>query len=296
MKSIGLLGLLCFFLLSKGICQNLKQELALIRKPTTTKRDSLVQLIQDYREKENQTPDSLGKKQIEIKLEELDKIIDQTKIEELRLDLGFVRKHIKSSFALEVFSQNLWTYAGSFFLDSFIAIYPEFPLALRESAEGKKIFQNLKNFQQSSVGSFPPNFIVSDINGKKLQLIDLKGKFILLDFWASWCVPCRADFPTIKQLYNTYHENGFEVISISRDDDLEAWRKAVEKDGTASFHHISTKLNKDATLLEQFFVWAIPVKILIDRNGKIVGRWRGGGEANKKGLMQAIGDLAQQKH
>jgi hypothetical protein len=84
---------------------------------------------------------------------------------------------------------------------------------------------------------------------------------------------------------------GFEVISISRDDDLEAWKKAIEKDSIVIFQNASTKLNEYAALLDQFFVWSIPVKILIDRTGKIVARWRGGGEANKQEMVKVIQEL-----
>jgi len=97
---------------------------------------------------------------------------------------------------------------------------------------------------------------------------------VLLDFEASWCGPCRRDFPQVKELYREFNKYGFEIIGISKDTDTIAYLKAIENDGI----NLWTNIRFNEQIMKSYFVAAIPVKILIDPKGIINGIWRGGDE------------------
>jgi len=123
------------------------------------------------------------------------------------------------------------------------------------------------------------NFTTTDINGKSIKLSDFKGKYILLDFWASWCVPCRQASPHLLALYHKYNAKGFDIIGISDDDTrLQQWRNAVKTDSTAVFHQILRGAAKKGTaqtkdLHQVYNILSLPTKILVDPSGKIIGRY-----------------------
>jgi len=109
--------------------------------------------------------------------------------------------------------------------------------------------------------------------GEKLQGFDqFKGKYLLVDFWASWCGPCRAAVPKVKQLYAQYKDKGFEVVSISIDDSKTAWQKAMEEEKMPWAQWLSPDKNKT---MQTFLFSAIPTVYLVDREGKIVASYTG---------------------
>ena len=115
----------------------------------------------------------------------------------------------------------------------------------------------------------------------------MNKKYILLDFWATWCLPCREDFSFLKILHEKYNSKGFEIISISKDEKIDLWKKIILKDSIQDWIHYSVKLN-NTDVEKKYAVTAIPVKILIDLDGKIIGRWKGGGDENKSEIEKAL--------
>ena len=122
-------------------------------------------------------------------------------------------------------------------------------------------------------GSVAPDFVLKSPSGKKIKLSKLKGKVVLIDFWASWCKPCRAENPNVVEAYNKYRKskfengNGFEVLSVSLDRAPEAWKKAIESDGLKWKNHCIDDGGKVST---QYGVKSIPTAFLIDGEGKII--------------------------
>ncbi|MBD0833379.1 TlpA family protein disulfide reductase, partial [Aestuariibaculum sediminum] len=121
-----------------------------------------------------------------------------------------------------------------------------------------------------------------------LKLADFKGKYLLIDFWASWCVPCRKGNPHLISLYHKYHSKGLEILGVSDDDRAhDKWKNAVEKDGIGIWHHVLRgleykegtyqRINKDKDISDAYNIHSLPTKILVDPNGVIVGRYGGGG-------------------
>lgn len=273
---------------AQGQSLETKELLKKIHKGTDEKRDSLANAYKTTRDSLEKTADSLIKKQLLNTIDSLDKAFEENNQKELFFEFEFIEKNPTDPIALEIMLYKVYRRESMNSYDTFNYLFSRLSTELKSSQRGKQLREVLTQINNSKIGSFAPNFTLKDINGQNLNLNSYKNKnYILLDFWASWCVPCRADFPFLKEVYDRYHSKGLEIINISRDDDINAWRQAISKDGISSWRHISTKLN-DSKILSDYFVSAIPVKVLIDKDGRIIGRWLGGGDVNKKDLKELL--------
>jgi thiol-disulfide isomerase/thioredoxin len=281
------LSLVCFSQ-NEAIIQ---KELDNLHANTRKVSDSIGKLMKECNSQIITETDSIVQNELRLRLDDLWNSLDQNTIEELQLELQYAKKHSSSLLCLQLINMRMRRFEGMNFYDSFEEFYRNLSTEIKNSEEGKKMEEGLKYFKQSKAGSLAPEFTVKDINGKQLSLNDYKGgKYILIDFWASWCAPCREELPYIKELYKKYSKEGFEIISITQDKDLEAWKKAVLKDKIESWRHFSTLENNDS-ILKDYFVYGIPHKILIDKNGKIIGKWKGGGEKNKQDLQNLLAEI-----
>ncbi|MFT4602703.1 MAG: thiol-disulfide isomerase/thioredoxin, partial [Arenicella sp.] len=120
-------------------------------------------------------------------------------------------------------------------------------------------------------GNKVKDIVMNDTEGKPLKLSDLEGKVVLIDFWASWCRPCRAENPNVVKLYNHYGKEGFEVFSVSLDANLAAWKKAIADDGLIWPSHVSDLNKWNNAAAKSYGVKSIPYTVLIDREGKVIG-------------------------
>ena len=121
---------------------------------------------------------------------------------------------------------------SAYTVDEINALWASFSPEIRNSAAGKDLQEAVAKTVKTAVGSQYADFAFEDKDGKPVKLSDHvgKGKYVLLEFWASWCGPCRADIPHLKEVYDLYHPAGFEVISISMDDSKDKWLQAVEEE------------------------------------------------------------------
>jgi thiol-disulfide isomerase/thioredoxin len=146
------------------------------------------------------------------------------------------------------------------------------PLTKMLSEQIGMIQAEFESYQQNNSGEISaPEIIAKNPSGKELSLSSLKGKVVLVDFWASWCAPCRKENPTVVKMYNKYHAKGFEIFSVSLDQDATAWKTAIQKDGLSWTHHVSDLMGWESPIVKQFGVQGIPYTVLINKEGKIVG-------------------------
>jgi len=120
-------------------------------------------------------------------------------------------------------------------------------------------------------GKIAPDFTQNDTNDKPLSLSSLRGSVVLIDFWASWCRPCRAENPNVVNLYNKYKGKGFTVMSVSLDKDKQSWLNAIAADGLIWPNHVSDLKFWSNAVAQQYKVSGIPFTVLIDAEGKVIG-------------------------
>jgi thiol-disulfide isomerase/thioredoxin len=140
-----------------------------------------------------------------------------------------------------------------------------------------------ENYQKNSSGELSvPEITIENPAGKTLSLSALKGKIVLVDFWASWCAPCRQENPNVVKLYNKYHSKGFDIFSVSLDQDPAAWKAAIQKDGLLWPNHVSDLMGWESPIVKQFGIQGIPYTVLINKEGKIVGVGLRGADLERK--------------
>ena len=124
----------------------------------------------------------------------------------------------------------------------------------------------------TSIGALAPDLAFENPDGKIMKLSDLRGKVVLLDFWAAWCRPCRMENPNVVKVYNKYHEKGFEVYSVSLDKDKASWVKAIEADGLIWPNHVSDLGQWQSKAAKIYGVSSIPATFLIGKDGRIIAK------------------------
>lgn len=257
-------------------------------------RDSVNKLMKVCNEEIKKTSDLKKRDSLAIYEDSLYNVSDRNDIEELKINLNYAKQHPSSLYCLKLVQEQISRQPGKNFYDDFEAVYNNTSPEVKQSTYGIKMSEQLIYFKQSKAGSIAPIFSGKDMNGKELSLEDYKGKkYVLIDFWASWCGPCRGELPYIKDLYEKYKDLGFEIVSVSRDTDLENWRIAILKEGIQNWKHFSV-IENNCTVEKDYFVNGIPHKVLIDTNGTIIGKWKGSGELNRKSLENQLKHIFNQ--
>lgn len=159
----------------------------------------------------------------------------------------------------------------------------------REDPVGSAEFSNkLRMMEGSRIGKPAPEIVQNNPDSIPLRLSDLKGKVVLIDFWASWCGPCRRENPNVVNLYKQYKDKGFEVFSVSLDRSRDAWMKAINDDGLIWKSHVSDLKHWGNEAAQLYGVTSIPRTILLDREGKVIAENLRGEELGLK-LQQILG-------
>lgn len=150
-----------------------------------------------------------------------------------------------------------------------------------KSKYAQELHQKVERLAKTAIGSVAPDIVLQDPFGKTVSLSSLRGKIVLVDFWASWCKPCREESPKVVAAYNKFRSRGFEVFSVSLDDNKEAWEKAINDDKLL-WTHVSDLMKWNSSVVSLYNIDAIPFTLLIDREGKILAKNLRGDELGKK--------------
>lgn len=172
-------------------------------------------------------------------------------------------------------------YAITYFISEFIGKYYSYTdMAkwynqltdrVKNSHPGRELKAQVEAMSQVNVGGIAPNITLPTLDGKTLSLYSLRGHVILLDFWASWCGPCLAEMPNVKNIYAKYHSKGLEIFGVSLDDKGDKWRNAIAKH-ELNWNHVSSLKGWNCPVAKEYNVTAIPRMYIIDPTGRIIAQ------------------------
>ncbi|WP_363439641.1 TlpA disulfide reductase family protein [Chitinophaga ginsengisegetis] len=143
--------------------------------------------------------------------------------------------------------------------------------AAQQTATGIRLAKRLAVLKKSAIGQPMIDFTQGDVDGKPIHLSDFKGKYVLLDFWASWCGPCRAENPNVLKAYNKFKDKNFTVLGVSLDDKADKWKEAIKQDGMP-WMQVSDLKGFRNEVAQEYGIQAIPSSFLIDPQGIIIAK------------------------
>jgi peroxiredoxin len=200
------------------------------------------------------------------------------------LSKSIIRDFIRS-YNNSVVSAYLLSVEPDLDLDSMKYYYALLGSTARNSMYGMRVSEAISKEEKVQIGSLAPDFFTTDMNGKSWSLSKLRGKYVLLEFWASWCIPCREEHPYLKEAYKQYANKGFEILAFSLDANeyKEAWLNAIKKDNLNWVQLCDFKVWKgDVVQLYNLFGKGIPANFLISPEGRILAKDLRGKALTKK--------------
>ncbi|WP_160710928.1 TlpA disulfide reductase family protein [Chitinophaga solisilvae] len=222
------------------------------------------------------------------------KQVEELSAQEVRLKKDFIATHPRSFVSILLLSQQMKSYST----DELTTTFSKLADTYKNTFLGKHIANTISGTKATELGNTAPDFTKMDLSGKPFTLSSLRGKFVLVDFWGSWCGPCRASHPHLKEVYEKYKSKGLEIVGIACekvatvDEAKKSWQQAVQTDGISAWINVLNNDGKEnADVSKKYAVDGYPTKLLLDKNGKIIYKLVGNGGAElDAALKKALGE------
>ena len=203
-------------------------------------------------------------------MKKMEPLFDEVQADIKKEYLSYVNANPASPISVYVVSQ----YAGwDINPDEVEPLFNALPAAAKNYPSAKLLQEKIEVAKKTGVGRYAMDFTQNDTLGKPVSLSSFKGKYVLIDFWASWCGPCRAENPNVVNAFNKYKDKGFHVLGVSLDQPnaKDKWIKAIHDDNLTWTHVSDLQYWKNAVAI-QYGIQAIPQNFLLDPEGKIIGK------------------------
>ena len=205
----------------------------------------------------------------QVELKAINQQLDSLSLVKKDIAFGYVESHPSSYLALDQMYYLLRLRYPS--VQRLEDVYKHFNPSLKETTIGKELTEGFQSYHPVFVPFQAEPFSLPDTEGHLVNLADYKGKYVLVDFWASWCVPCRAENPNVLKVYNEFHDKGLQVLGVSMDNKKEAWLKAIADD-KLPWTHVSSLEGMNDAVYKSYKLNGIPDNFLIDPSGKVIAR------------------------
>jgi peroxiredoxin len=208
-----------------------------------------------------------------IKIKKITKELDSLKAARTPVLKNFSQAYPNSYIALLALKQITPVHPNVDEVKQALTMYKRLSAPVKNTVVGKEYYKSLMDIKNLVAGTKAPDFTQNDTSGRPVSLASFKGKYVLIDFWASWCSPCRAENPALVKLYNDFKDKNFTILGVSLDDKdgRSAWLKAIKMD-QLGWTQVSDLKHWDNEVSNLHSIRAIPEKILVDPKGIIVAR------------------------